>query len=871
MTLHYSDRRPASRRSVIALALEISETKTFRAVTCQNGIVLDGHHRIEAAKLLGLTHIPVQKIVHAEPSLSNIAGLHLRKIALKEGVNPGVKTFVSPKSELNLPTDTDREPDSAAPLPGSASPGGAGRDIPSVSYNTPDSGSNIGPRTSGLPGDEYGSPTKFDYGTPTRRSMTGMTARIVLAWEAGLPASTHQKNQDPQKKLHDQKAYKKNKSREKTEANRRYDVFCKHNTKCQKKREEYQKAPNKYKRRGISHPKTAFCFDADNLEETDLLNYPDEIHYDDLDEHHQVEIDHYEPDVVGNNAARAVEIARKQEEGFGNLLNICELSPSVCHKNKGLTRDKMPQIEDSHSVKDLLASDDQFKKAKAQAIVSCGGSKTGSKTILELFLEYLEEQGVLIQEDTVPVGDLKATQAEIKADKTLGMADNHLKGEFPGLTDHIVISADDFILDGHHRWAALLTIDPSRTMSVRRVGLTMDALLEEATNFPGVYTATFEGDPIIRKTAYQHKSRGMARVKARAYYQKHKTHIKAQAKVWSRTHKSQIKRTQKIYNRNPSSHHRRADELVSDLTIDFTIGSNNFPAVVDDITDTGVVEFTIDFGEETDYFTLPYDIFVEIVVFNTLDDRELFLNLLDVALSPPEDVSKMAAELMLYDQQSPANNEIKQPGDDVGYKAEGPTTYSSAPDEKLGVPAGHDIPHGHADQMSPSSARVLPGGEGMVGESYLKSAATIAEILSQTDTGLLARAKAIPIKLSRVAPSKDAWVFKATGSKGDSYTVKVKAKAPKTIKDVGKAQIQVSCNCNFFQFQGPEYWAVTQGYLLGKPAGTATKPDVKDPKGKNRLCKHAIAVLEKARTYRLASNGSSFWSSNATLILDSHQ
>lgn len=95
------------------------------------------------------------------------------KVGLKSGPEP-VTTYVSDKSEQNLPTDQDRENQSVLPLPGSATPGGAGRDIPKFEYNTPGPGSNISerPRTLGVPGEQYGVPYKEDYNMPTRRTMT---------------------------------------------------------------------------------------------------------------------------------------------------------------------------------------------------------------------------------------------------------------------------------------------------------------------------------------------------------------------------------------------------------------------------------------------------------------------------------------------------------------------------------------------------------------------------------------------------------------------------------------------------------------------------------------------------------------------------
>lgn len=92
--------------------------------------------------------------------------------ALRTPPVPGVKTLVTDKSEKGLPTDIDREKQVNLP-PGSATPGGAGRVIPRFEYNTPDADTKITPRTMGLPGEQYGVPTKYDYNGLTMRTMTG--------------------------------------------------------------------------------------------------------------------------------------------------------------------------------------------------------------------------------------------------------------------------------------------------------------------------------------------------------------------------------------------------------------------------------------------------------------------------------------------------------------------------------------------------------------------------------------------------------------------------------------------------------------------------------------------------------------------------
>ena len=63
------------------------------------------------------------------------------------------------------------------------------------------------------------------------------------------------------------------------------------------------------------------------------------------------------------------------------------------------------------------------------------------------------------------------------------------------------------------------------------------------------------------------------------------------------------------------------------------------------------------------------------------------------------------------------------------------------------------------------------------------------------------------------------------------------------MRTLSKMDLKLSCSCDFWQYQGPEHWAKAGDYLYGKPRGTAAVPDSKDPNGKNRLCKHALATL----------------------------
>lgn len=70
------------------------------------------------------------------------------------------------------------------------------------------------------------------------------------------------------------------------------------------------------------------------------------------------------------------------------------------------------------------------------------------------------------------------------------------------------------------------------------------------------------------------------------------------------------------------------------------------------------------------------------------------------------------------------------------------------------------------------------------------------------------------------------------------YIVTVEAKGERSNPD-----FHLTCSCNYWQYQGPEYHAVQNDYLFGKVRGTAEQPIKKDPKGTHKVCKHAYAVL----------------------------
>lgn len=127
--------------------------------------------------------------------------------------------------------------------------------------------------------------------------------------------------------------------------------------------------------------------------------------------------------------------------------------------------------------------------------------------------------------------------------------------------------------------------------------------------------------------------------------------------------------------------------------------------------------------------------------------------------------------------------------------------------------------------------------------SAVRVAAKMAEILQGMDPGIRSRARGVTPKIKRSDPGNVVYSFTVPGSKGESYTVKVKGVPSGNVRTISKMDLRLSCTCNFWQWQGPEHWAKAGDYLFGKPLGTVSRPTEKDPDGRNRVCKHALAVL----------------------------
>jgi hypothetical protein len=147
-----------------------------------------------------------------------------------------------------------------------------------------------------------------------------------------------------------------------------------------------------------------------------------------------------------------------------------------CAESKGIPRVQMPQLSGvptKGSKADKLPKDDK-----------------GGVNLTPLFREHLEKSlGVDITDGTQKASFLRASQIELNGAKVAGMVEALDSGKQLGGDPRLFVSHDDYIVDGHHRWAANVGHDLADgklgdiDMPIARVDMDIIELLDEANRF----------------------------------------------------------------------------------------------------------------------------------------------------------------------------------------------------------------------------------------------------------------------------------------------------------------------------------------------------------------------------------------------------
>jgi len=186
--------------------------------------------------------------------------------------------------------------------------------------------------------------------------------------------------------------------------------------------------------------------------------------------------------------------------------------------------------------------------------------------------------------------------------------------------------------------------------------------------------------------------------------------------------------------------------------------------------------------------------------------------------------------------------------DGIGYTAPGP--YDT-PMTKY--PYRDDKPNAHN-----ASARIVLGmylsalaheAEIALGEPA-RVAATIAEVEAGLSKKVQQSASKCSSTLKRADKTNLRWIFSVDCGNGPKV-VRMKATRKGNAAKLAKMQASFSCSCPAWQWLGPEHNAQKGGYLDGKPRGTASEPNVKDPPRQNKVCKHVASVLGLVRGWEI--------------------
>jgi len=103
------------------------------------------------------------------------------------------------------------------------------------------------------------------------------------------------------------------------------------------------------------------------------------------------------------------------------------------------------------------------------------------------FRGWLDEQGIESFEARMEVGELTPIQKEINMPKVKSMMEKHSAGEIDLVSGKpIMVSEDEYLIDGHHRWFALKELDPSNEMETINIAMNINDLLGLMSEYPNV-------------------------------------------------------------------------------------------------------------------------------------------------------------------------------------------------------------------------------------------------------------------------------------------------------------------------------------------------------------------------------------------------
>lgn len=172
--------------------------------------------------------------------------------------------------------------------------------------------------------------------------------------------------------------------------------------------------------------------------------------------------------------SREAEAAGKEAKMY-DLCNVSVAGTNLfCAQSKGIPRLEMPQLKGQAF--SGSPADQYYQK-----------DKRGEVDITSTFVDQLKLENVKVIPGEERADYLRATQNELNGVKVAGITQAIREGKLD--SQYLIISRDNYIIDGHHRWAATVAVDYEDNapgdlkMPVMRVDMDIIPLLERTIKF----------------------------------------------------------------------------------------------------------------------------------------------------------------------------------------------------------------------------------------------------------------------------------------------------------------------------------------------------------------------------------------------------
>jgi hypothetical protein len=181
-------------------------------------------------------------------------------------------------------------------------------------------------------------------------------------------------------------------------------------------------------------------------------------------------------------------VQEAKKKGEKVKLNLCQVSVPGTNlfcgsslkddQGKSIPRDKMPQLAGKPKSGSPSADSTKFPV-----------DKEGEVNVGDAFVKYLAEKGVETREGSVPAAQLKASQSELKGKTVAFMMSKEGQKTTDLENQSIFVSSDGYVIDGHHRWAAMVGMDTKdgklggKKIKVRVINMPIKQVLTEANAF----------------------------------------------------------------------------------------------------------------------------------------------------------------------------------------------------------------------------------------------------------------------------------------------------------------------------------------------------------------------------------------------------